>query len=86
MSGWVLELLLRWGPPGKEVWDVDGVVEEEVFCLRCAELEYMREVAVLGLSSEEVAPKILIWKSLCWLLAVPPTPGHLLACSQGKPP
>lgn len=34
MSGWVLELLLRWGPPEKEIWDVDGVVEEEVFCLK----------------------------------------------------
>lgn len=46
----------------------------------------MKEVAVLVLSSEEVAPKILIWKSLRWLVAVPPTAGHLLACSQGKPP
>lgn len=46
MPGWVLELFLRWGPPEEEkFWDVDGLVEE-VFCLRCAELEYRREVAV----------------------------------------
>lgn len=47
MPGWVLELFLRWGPPEEEkFWDVDGLVEEEVFCLRCAELECRREVAV----------------------------------------
>lgn len=65
---------------------MDGVVEEEVFCLRCAGSECLREMAVWIWSSGEVALKIPIWKSsVHWLAAVQPTLGHLLACSQGKP-
>lgn len=65
---------------------MDEVVVEEVFCLRCADWECMKEVAVWAWSLEEVALKIPIWKSSArWLAAVQPTPGHLLACSQGRP-
>lgn len=40
-------MLLRWGPEEEEtVWGVNGVAEEEVFCLGCAESECLREVAV----------------------------------------
>lgn len=88
MSGWVLELLLRWGPLEEEkVWGMDRVVEEEVFYLRSAESECLREVAVWIWSSGEVALKIPIWKSSAhWRPAAQPTPGRLLACNQGKPP
>lgn len=62
-------MLLRWGPAEEEtVWGMNGVMEEEVFCLRCAEPECLGEAAVWVWSSGEVTPEIPVWKSSArWL-------------------